>query len=99
MLKGPRAAEAGIVYLQDETCEFRTKENGKIWTVYGSPVRSSVFNHDLKSNVNASFSTSGLQNFATGHSTTNERMGKVVPQRPFFDQTNTKMLLFFRTGI
>ena len=38
MLKGPRAAEAGIVYLQDETCEFRTKENGKLWTVYGSPV-------------------------------------------------------------
>lgn len=78
MLKGPRAAEAGIVYLQDETCEFRTKENGKLWTVYGSPVCLSVFNHDFKSNVNAS-STSGLQNSATGHSTTNERMGKVVP--------------------
>ena len=45
MLKGPRAAKAGIVYLQDEACEFRTKENGKIWTVYGSPVCSSLFNH------------------------------------------------------
>lgn len=38
MLKGPRAAESGIVYLQDEKYEFRTKENGKLWTVYGSPV-------------------------------------------------------------
>lgn len=45
MLKGPRAVKAGIVYLQDETYEFRTKENGKLWTVYGSPVCSSVFNH------------------------------------------------------
>ena len=42
MLKGPRAAKAGIVYLQDETYEFRTKENGKLWSVYGSPVCSSV---------------------------------------------------------
>jgi len=37
MLKGPRATAAGIVYLQDETNEFRTKEDGKLWTVYGSP--------------------------------------------------------------
>ena len=40
MLKGPRAVEAGIVYLQDEKHEFRTKENGRLWTVYGSPVCS-----------------------------------------------------------
>ena len=78
LLKGPRATKAGIVYLQDENYEFRTKENGKIWSVYGSPVCSSVFNHRicLKSNLNTS-STSGLQNFATGHSTTNEKMEKV----------------------
>ena len=44
VLKGPRAAKAGIVYLQDETYEFCTKENGKLWSFYGSPVRSSVFN-------------------------------------------------------
>jgi len=37
MVRGTRAAEAGIVYLQDETFEFRTKENGKLWSVYGSP--------------------------------------------------------------
>ena len=42
--KGRRAAkaQAGIVYLQDETYEFRTKENGELRSVYGLPVRSSV---------------------------------------------------------
>ena len=40
MLKGLHAAEAGIIYLQDEKYEFRTKEGGKVWTVYGSPVCS-----------------------------------------------------------
>jgi len=34
---GPQAEKAGIVYLQDESYEFRAKENGKLWTVYGSP--------------------------------------------------------------
>lgn len=42
MLEGPRAADAGIVYLQDQIYEFRAKENGKLWTVYGSPVCSTV---------------------------------------------------------
>lgn len=31
--------EAGVVYLQSEQHEFRVKENGRVWTVYGSPVR------------------------------------------------------------
>jgi hypothetical protein len=44
MLKGPRATEAGIVYLQDETYEFRIAEGGKLWTVYGSPACSTAFN-------------------------------------------------------
>ncbi|KAF8816077.1 Metallo-dependent phosphatase [Phlegmacium glaucopus] len=44
MLRGPRAAEAGIVYLQDEVYEFRTKENGKLWSVYGSPWSPEFFN-------------------------------------------------------
>jgi hypothetical protein len=48
MLKGPQAAKAGIVYLQDEAYEFRTKENGKLWTVYGSPVCSSVSNYVIQ---------------------------------------------------
>ena len=42
LLKSRRAAKAGIVYLQDETYEFRTKENDELRSVYGSPVRSSV---------------------------------------------------------
>lgn len=39
LLKGKRAVAAGIVYLQDEKYEFETKENGRTWSVYGSPVR------------------------------------------------------------
>jgi hypothetical protein len=39
MLKGARAQKAGIVYLQDEKHEFKVHENGKLWSVYGSPVR------------------------------------------------------------
>lgn len=50
MLKGPRAIAAGIVYLQDEKYEFRTKENGKLWNVYGSPwspeFHNWAFNYD-----------------------------------------------------
>ncbi|KAF8813979.1 hypothetical protein BYT27DRAFT_7083116 [Phlegmacium glaucopus] len=33
MLRGPRTAEAGIVYLQDEMYEFRTKENVHVLTL------------------------------------------------------------------
>ena len=43
MLKGARAQKAGIVYLQDEKYEFKVHENGKLWSVYGSPVRISLF--------------------------------------------------------
>lgn len=39
LLKGPKATDAGIVYLQDESFEFCTKPEGKKWSVYGSPVR------------------------------------------------------------
>jgi hypothetical protein len=46
MMKGPRADEAGIVYLREEEYEFQTKDGGRIWSVYGSPVRMclSIFN-------------------------------------------------------
>ena len=39
MLKGSRAQKTGIVYLQDEKHEFKVHGNGKLWSVYGSPVR------------------------------------------------------------
>lgn len=38
LLRGKQARDAGIVYLQDEEYTFQTKEGGKRWTVYGSPV-------------------------------------------------------------
>ena len=38
LLKGPKAVAAGIVYLQDEEYTFKTKEGGRTWSVYGSPV-------------------------------------------------------------
>ncbi|KAK7046907.1 Ser thr protein phosphatase [Favolaschia claudopus] len=37
LLKGPRAVAANIVYLQDEQYKFKVWENGKEWSVYGSP--------------------------------------------------------------
>ncbi|KAF8159020.1 Metallo-dependent phosphatase-like protein [Pholiota molesta] len=37
MMKGPRADEAGIIYLRDEEYKFQTKDGGRIWSVYGSP--------------------------------------------------------------
>jgi len=40
MLKGEKAHRAGLVYLQDEDYNFQTKDGGRIWSVYGSPVRS-----------------------------------------------------------
>ncbi|KAF8965761.1 Metallo-dependent phosphatase-like protein [Flammula alnicola] len=44
LLKGTRATKAGIVYLQDEEFKFRVKENGKLWSVYGSPWSPEFFN-------------------------------------------------------
>lgn len=41
LLTGPKARKAGIVYLEDESYAFRTKEGGREWSVYGSPVSRS----------------------------------------------------------
>ncbi|KAG7449563.1 Metallo-dependent phosphatase [Guyanagaster necrorhizus] len=37
LLKGPKATEAGIFYLQDESHIFQAKDGGRAWSVYGSP--------------------------------------------------------------
>ncbi|PCH40732.1 Metallo-dependent phosphatase [Wolfiporia cocos MD-104 SS10] len=37
LLQGPKAAQAGIVYLEDRKYEFEAKENGRMWSIYGSP--------------------------------------------------------------
>lgn len=42
MLKGPEAQKAGLVYLQDELHEFQTKKGGRKWSIYGSPVRTTI---------------------------------------------------------
>ena len=39
LLRGNRAVGAGVVYLQDKIHEFQVKEGGRMWSVYGSPVR------------------------------------------------------------
>jgi hypothetical protein len=39
LLKGQAAQDAGIVYLQDEKYEFQAKPGGRVWSVWGSPVR------------------------------------------------------------
>ncbi|KAJ6572108.1 Metallo-dependent phosphatase-like protein [Mycena capillaripes] len=38
LLKGPRAVAANIVYLEDEEYKFKVREDGKEWSVYGSPL-------------------------------------------------------------
>ncbi|KAJ7931276.1 Metallo-dependent phosphatase-like protein, partial [Mycena leptocephala] len=37
LLKGPQAVAANVVYLEDEEYKFKVRENGKEWSVYGSP--------------------------------------------------------------
>ncbi|TFK35279.1 Metallo-dependent phosphatase-like protein [Crucibulum laeve] len=37
LLTGNRARQAGIMYLWDKKVQFRLKENGREWSVYGSP--------------------------------------------------------------
>ncbi|KAK7059726.1 Metallophos domain-containing protein [Favolaschia claudopus] len=38
LLTGPQAKAANIVYLQDQEYKFRTRPEGREWTVYGSPL-------------------------------------------------------------
>ncbi|KAE9402854.1 Metallo-dependent phosphatase [Gymnopus androsaceus JB14] len=37
VLKGKKAQDANVVYLQDEFHSFQVKEGGRTWSVYGSP--------------------------------------------------------------
>jgi len=69
------AVTAGIVYLQDEQHAFRLKENGRTWTVYGSPVSS------IKAiqSQHYTYNSSGLLQLATilEHSNTQSLMHPV----------------------
>lgn len=38
LLKGQKAVDSGIVYLQDEAHEFQVGDGRRTWSVYGSPV-------------------------------------------------------------
>lgn len=44
LLTGPKAVERGIIYVQDQRIEFTAKENGRSWSLYGSPVGRVCFN-------------------------------------------------------
>lgn len=39
-MAGDEARNAGVIYLEDELYEFQTKEGGRTWSVFGSPVGS-----------------------------------------------------------
>ena len=41
---GPNVSDGGLVYLQDQTYEFQTREGGRKWSIYGSPVCSFSIN-------------------------------------------------------
>ncbi|KAG5642908.1 hypothetical protein DXG03_001915, partial [Asterophora parasitica] len=43
LLTGPRAQEAGLVYLQDSSHVFKVKPDGREWSIYGSPVSCDLF--------------------------------------------------------
>jgi hypothetical protein len=72
ILTNDRAKAAGIVYLEDESYKFHTKEGGREWSVYGSPVR--VFSVFLRLAAPFIWSyvvfNSGNHISATGHSIT-----------------------------
>ncbi|KAJ8521804.1 hypothetical protein ONZ45_g1540 [Pleurotus djamor] len=44
ILKGETARSNGVIYLQDEKFEFKVKEGGRTWSVYGSPWSPAFFN-------------------------------------------------------
>jgi len=77
MLKGARAQKAGIVYLQDEKYEFKAHENGKLWSVYGSPVRIPILTFQAFQLFDEDESFSGVLNFSTGRSIMNGKRLKV----------------------
>ncbi|KZT70277.1 Metallo-dependent phosphatase [Daedalea quercina L-15889] len=37
LIQGRKATKSGVVYLEDESYEFRARPDGRKWTVYGSP--------------------------------------------------------------
>lgn len=37
LVQGHKASRAGVVYLEDDVHQFQAKENGRTWSVYGSP--------------------------------------------------------------
>ena len=69
MLKGGRAQKAGIVYLQDEKHEFKVHKNGKLWSVYGSPVTTLSYLPSFQLFDEGEFNFfSGVLNSITGRS-------------------------------
>ena len=94
MLKGARAQKAGIVYLQDEKYEFKVHENGKSWSVYGSPVStlSDLSSFQLVEGGWKFFS--GVLNSLTGRSIMNEKRPKVKSMFPgsFYTCIDLKLL-------
>ncbi|TFK54752.1 Metallo-dependent phosphatase [Heliocybe sulcata] len=52
LVKGEEAHKAGIVYLEDEEYDFQAKEDGRVWSVYGSPGQWSPWFYDWAFNYN-----------------------------------------------
>ncbi|KAL6307091.1 Metallo-dependent phosphatase-like protein [Sparassis latifolia] len=44
LLQGELATSANILYLEDQQHEFRVKEGGRLWSVYGSPWSPDFYN-------------------------------------------------------
>ena len=83
-------SELGLCTFQDEKHEFRTKANGKLRTVYGSPVCFNTYTYLM---LNASFPLS------IGHSNINEGPGKVLSLFLLFTKPFTKKYVLFSACI
>lgn len=75
LLKGPKVTAANVIYLQNTVHKFRVNEDGKEWSVYGSPVTIEFLSANSPF---ANMMNSGHPNSATGHSIMNVKTARVI---------------------
>lgn len=72
LLRGEEAVQAGIVYLEDAKYEFKARDNGRTWSVWGSPWQPEfwdwAFNYKRGVEADSVFILSVYHSYATGFS-------------------------------
>ncbi|KAF7979797.1 hypothetical protein HWV62_40848 [Athelia sp. TMB] len=82
----PNVSDGGLVYLQDQTYEFQTREGGRKWSVYGSP-RQHLDEQDADTEWGYSGSPSSAIGPSTIHATSKEMVLTHGPPYEIFDTT------------